>query len=149
MNETRITEYSQVPWFRRNWFVFPAWVLCWPVAVAIFWTGEVYYRRGGQLKTYGKGAKIALTAIAVLLTMGYISDRREQGGIERAAVSVVNDIVRDHLGLGAPECTGVKLDGGGTDGVYHGTATFASGDQVPVLVERVGGQIQVTLDPGH
>lgn len=149
MNETKITEYSQVPWFRRNGFVFLAWVLCWPVAVAIFWTGEVYYRRGGQLKTYGKGAKIALTVIAAGLTMGYINDRREQGGIERAAVAVVNQIVQDRLGVGAPECTGVKLDGGATDGVYHGTATFATGDQVPITVERMGGQIQVTIDPGQ
>ena len=72
MNETKITEYSQVPWFRRNWFVFLAWLLCWPVAVGIFWTGEVYYVKSGQTCIYGKGTKVFLTALAVFLTLGFL-----------------------------------------------------------------------------
>jgi len=61
-----ITEYSQVPRIRRNWFVILAWIVCWPAAVAILWTGDVYYMKKGQLKTYGKVAKTILTILAIV-----------------------------------------------------------------------------------
>jgi hypothetical protein len=72
MSETKITEYSQVPWFRRNGFVFLAWLLCSPVAIGIFWTGEVYYMKNGEIRTYGFFAKALLTFIAVVTILGML-----------------------------------------------------------------------------
>lgn len=54
------TDYSQIPWFRKNWFAILCAFILTPALFLILITGDVYYVRKGQLKKYGKGAKIFL-----------------------------------------------------------------------------------------
>ena len=63
------SSYSQVPWFRQNWFAILCAFILTPALFFILVTGDVYYERKGELKKYGKGAKICLiiwSCLAVL-----------------------------------------------------------------------------------
>ena len=40
----RLTDYAQVPWFRRRWFLLVAFVFLSPVAALLAATGELYYQ---------------------------------------------------------------------------------------------------------
>jgi hypothetical protein len=60
------TTYDQVPWYRKNWFVIISWVVFFPIALIVMWTGDVYYVRKGLVTTYTKTSKILLTIIAVV-----------------------------------------------------------------------------------
>lgn len=70
-------DYSEVPWFRKNWFIILLWLVFWPACLVLLWTGDVYYiKKGfmpgggsGELKTYGKSAKIIMSIIAILVTL--------------------------------------------------------------------------------
>lgn len=58
--ESKVLSYEDVPKYRRNWcailmfFVFP------PGFLYVILSGDVYYERKGELKTYSKWAKIVL-----------------------------------------------------------------------------------------
>lgn len=54
------TDYSQVPWFRKNWFAILCVFILIPALFFILVTGDIFYEKKGQLKKYGKGAKIFL-----------------------------------------------------------------------------------------
>lgn len=60
------TDYSQVPWYRKNWFAILCAFILTPVIFLILITGDVYYVRGGCIKKYGKGAKIFLIIWCIL-----------------------------------------------------------------------------------
>ena len=62
-------DYSEVPWFRKNWFIILSWFLFWPASLVIMWTGDVYYVKKSELKTYGKAAKIIMSVIAIGYTL--------------------------------------------------------------------------------
>jgi len=68
----KYTSYSQVPWYRKNWFAILCACILMPVLFFILITGNVYYESKGQLKTYGKVVKViliiwsALSIVAVL-----------------------------------------------------------------------------------
>ncbi|MBA4348677.1 MAG: hypothetical protein C0415_01625 [Thermodesulfovibrio sp.] len=59
------TDYSQVPWFRKRWFLVLSILLFIPVAAIISLTGDFYYVKKGQLKTYGKSTKWVLIIISI------------------------------------------------------------------------------------
>ena len=61
--------YAQVPAYRRNWFAILLALLFTPALLVILLTGDVYYERGGQLRTYGTGAKVFLI-IWCVFTLG-------------------------------------------------------------------------------
>jgi hypothetical protein len=65
------TEYSQVPWFRKNWFFILSFLIFSPVAIVLILSGDVYYVKNKQLKTYGKGYKIVF-AIAGLFWLWWL-----------------------------------------------------------------------------
>jgi hypothetical protein len=53
----KYTDYSQVPWFRKNWFAILCFFIFTPALFLVLVTGDVYYKKKGQLTTYGKVAK--------------------------------------------------------------------------------------------
>ena len=59
-------EYSQVPWFRKNWFAVVCLLIFMPALLFILITGDIYYEKKGQLLTYGKGAKTFLIILSAL-----------------------------------------------------------------------------------
>lgn len=58
--QTSFSSYDQVPWYRKNWFAILCFLFFPPGLLITLFTGDVYYERKGQLKTYSKGAKIFL-----------------------------------------------------------------------------------------
>lgn len=60
------TSYEQVPWFRKNWFAIVCFLIFTPGLLFILGTGDVYYEKKGELKTYSKTAKIVLMVLASL-----------------------------------------------------------------------------------
>ncbi len=147
MSEAKITEYSQVPRIRRNWFVILAWIVCWPAAVAILWTGEVYYMRKGQLRTYGKVAKAILTILALVYTVQLVGvlGGGDTALIEESAVPIVTQMIRDELGAQGAECKAVRIVEEVTDGFYKAKAILANGNELDITIERDGDQIMVNI----
>jgi len=145
--KTAITEYSQVPWFRRNGFVILAWLLFWPAAVAILWTGDVYYMRKGQLKTYGKAAKVVLSVLALGYTVQLVDafGGGDKSLIEESAVPLVTQIIHDELGVDGAECKAVEIVKEVSDGFYKAKATLANGNEIGIMIERDGDQIVVQI----
>jgi hypothetical protein len=138
---TPITEYSQVPRFRRNGFVILAWILFWPVAIGILWTGDVYYMKKGQLKTYGKVAKVILTILALGYTVqifGAMGGGVDQGLIEESAVPIVTELLQDELGSDGAVCKGVEIVKEVSEGFYKAKATLANGNEVNITIELQG-----------
>ncbi len=138
--KTTITEYSQVPWFRRNGFVILAWLLFRPAAVAILWTGEAYYMRKGQLRTYGKVAKVILSVLALGYTVQLVDalGGGDKALIEESAVPIVTQIIHDELGEDGAECKAVEIVKEVTDGFYKAKATLANGNEIDITIERKG-----------
>jgi hypothetical protein len=141
MTEKTITEYSQVPWFRRNGFVILAWLLFWPVAIGILWTGDVHYMKKGQLKTYGKVAKVILTLLAIAYTIqlfGAMGGGVDQGLIGESAVPIVTELLQDELGADASVCKAVEIVKEVSEGFYKAKATLANGNDIAITIELQG-----------
>lgn len=64
------TTYSQVPFYRKNWFAIFTFFLLTPVFLLICFTGPIYYLKNGELRTYGKGVR---WTFAVLVGLAVIS----------------------------------------------------------------------------
>lgn len=62
----KYTDYSQVPWFRKHWFVALSFLVFMPVGIIIMLSGDVYYLRKGQLRSYGKWAKITAVLMGTI-----------------------------------------------------------------------------------
>jgi len=54
------TSYSQVPWYRKNWFAILCALILTPALFLILITGSVYYESKGKIKKYSKTAKVIL-----------------------------------------------------------------------------------------
>lgn len=67
------TDYSQIPWFRKNWFAILCAFILTPVLFFILITGDVYYARKGEIRKYGKAAKIVLILWSLLSIIKIIS----------------------------------------------------------------------------
>lgn len=61
-----ISSYDQVPWFRKNWFAIVSWLIFSPAFIVVALTGDIYYQKKGELKTYGKMTKIVFSILGVL-----------------------------------------------------------------------------------
>lgn len=64
------TTYSQVPFYRKNWFAILTFFLLTPVFLLVLFTGPIYYQKKGELRTYGKGVR---WAFAVLVGLAVVS----------------------------------------------------------------------------
>ena len=45
--------YDEVPAFRRQGFFWLTWILFSPIAIGILLTGDVYYRKKGEVRRFG------------------------------------------------------------------------------------------------
>jgi uncharacterized membrane protein YvbJ len=70
----RYADYSQVPWFRKNWFAILCAFILTPVLLFMLVTGDVYYEGKGQLKTYSKLAKIILIIWCLLYILRVVKE---------------------------------------------------------------------------
>jgi hypothetical protein len=60
--------YSQVPWYRRRWFLIICILTVAPVVGVVALTGKMFYLSKGTVKTFPEGFKL----VAVLLSIGYV-----------------------------------------------------------------------------
>lgn len=60
--------YSEVPWYRRNWFVITSFLLwpLWPALVAVLVTGDVYWNTTTGPRKYSFGGKAAILILIFL-----------------------------------------------------------------------------------
>ena len=64
--ETAVTEYSELPWYRKWLNVAIIWILIMPVGVILVWSGKVYTSKkneDGELIPISTLHKIALTVV--------------------------------------------------------------------------------------
>ena len=66
------SSYSQVPWFRKNWFAIVCALVFFPGLLFVLFTGDIYYEKKGELKTYSKGAKIFLIIWCIFVVIRII-----------------------------------------------------------------------------
>jgi hypothetical protein len=57
--------YSQVPWFRRRWFLIVSLLTIAPIAGAVALTGGMYYDARGGVKMFQKNIKTGVIVISL------------------------------------------------------------------------------------
>lgn len=58
--------YEEVPYFRKQWFFWVMWFVFSPIAIGLLLTGEVYYSKKEELKTFGIANKIVAGIFGLL-----------------------------------------------------------------------------------
>jgi hypothetical protein len=57
--------YSQVPWYRRRWFLIVSLMTIAPIAAVVALTGPMYYDAKGVVKTFPKNFKTSIVIMSV------------------------------------------------------------------------------------
>ena len=65
--------YDEVPTHRKQGFFWLTWLLLAPAAIAILITGDVYYRKKGEVRAFGPANRIVAIFIGLLWVLGFIS----------------------------------------------------------------------------
>jgi hypothetical protein len=68
--------YSEVPWYRRNWFVILSFILwpLWPALILVLVTGDVYSKTKEAPKRYSSAAKaLILVLISLFVLFAFFS----------------------------------------------------------------------------
>lgn len=63
------SSYSEVPWFRKSWFIVVGFLVFAPATLYSLFTGDVYYEKNGQLATYSKTNKIVTIALCSMMSL--------------------------------------------------------------------------------
>lgn len=69
------SDYAQVPWFRKRWFVICCLLIITPVAGIIAATGDLYYSQKGEVKVFPKSAKIVFILLSVIWVIGTLAKK--------------------------------------------------------------------------
>ena len=64
----KYTSYIDVPFYQRQWFCWTTFFLVPPVAAAVVITGDVYYMRKGDLRTFSAVTRALLGVVACFWT---------------------------------------------------------------------------------
>src|SRR4051812_6044262 len=59
-------KYSDVPWYRRNWFAILTFFFLAPLLFLIAVTGDIYYKRKGEIRRYGALGRVFLALISFI-----------------------------------------------------------------------------------
>jgi hypothetical protein len=70
------SSYDQVPWYRKNWFIVVVWLFFTPlfpiIILPLLITGDIYYEKKRELKTYSKAAKIFFIIFSLLANVSIV-----------------------------------------------------------------------------
>lgn len=92
-----ITDYAQVPWFRRRWFLLLALVFVSPVAAVLAATGELYYQGSdGSVKRMAdsiKNFKLSLYFFAGAFVFGLLVTQSLASNLIYAVITLVMALV--------------------------------------------------------
>jgi len=64
--------YDQVPAFRRQGVFWLSWILFAPIAVGILLTGDVYYQKKGEVRSFGMANRIVAMLFALIWIAAFI-----------------------------------------------------------------------------
>ncbi|MDB5886638.1 MAG: hypothetical protein JWR74_2809 [Polaromonas sp.] len=91
------TDYAQVPWFQRRWFLLVAFVFLSPVAALLAATGEVYYQGSdGAVKRMAdsiKNFKLSLFFFSGAFVFGLLVTQSLASNLIYAAITLVMALV--------------------------------------------------------
>jgi len=65
--------YADVPYYRRQWFFWLMWFVFSPIAIGILLSGDVYYRRKGQVRNFGLANRVVAGLTAPLWLLALLS----------------------------------------------------------------------------
>ena len=68
------SSYDQVPWYRKNWFAITSFFLFFSILLIVLLTGNVYYERSGELRTYSIWARIFIWLWSFGLILSILRD---------------------------------------------------------------------------
>lgn len=62
--------YDEVPWYRKNWFAILTFLIFTPALLFIAVSGDIYYKRNGEVRKYSTAARVFLVLISALWLLG-------------------------------------------------------------------------------
>jgi hypothetical protein len=68
--ESQYTSYSEVPWYRTNWFGIVTFLLFPPITLYLVFSGSVYYEKKGELKTWSEPSSKIAVVIWMIVQVG-------------------------------------------------------------------------------
>jgi hypothetical protein len=68
--ESQYTSYSEVPWYRTNWFGIVTLLLFPPLTLYLVFSGPVYYEKKGELKTWPEPSSKIAVVIWMIVQVG-------------------------------------------------------------------------------
>jgi hypothetical protein len=94
--------YSEVPWYRKNWFAILCFLIFWPGLLIVLLSGNIYYERKGVLRAYGLGTKIFLIVYCLVILAWFLtqsgSPLSQSGTLDHTAL--FNSCVNQNMGSG-------------------------------------------------
>jgi hypothetical protein len=97
LSTQRLTDYAQVPWYRRRWFVLLSLVLVSPVAGLLAATGELYYQGGdGAVKLMTdsiKSLKLRLYLFSFAFGIGLVVTQSTLSNLIYTAITMLMALI--------------------------------------------------------
>lgn len=72
MGNATYSSYSQVPWFRKSWFIVVGFLVFAPITLYSLFSGNIYYEKKGQLVTYSKIVKIITIILCLMSSVWWV-----------------------------------------------------------------------------
>jgi hypothetical protein len=72
------TSYDQVPWHRKRWFAIVMAFVFMPVLVVLAFTGDIYFPKNGEVKTFPKWYKFAILGLFIAMVAGQVIGNTDQ-----------------------------------------------------------------------
>ena len=66
------SSYSQVPWYRKSWFIIVGFLLFAPVTLYSLFSGDIYYEKKGEMVTYSKPVKIITIVLCCMTSIWWL-----------------------------------------------------------------------------
>ncbi len=64
------TTYAEVPYYRKQSFFWLTYLLFAPIALALLISGDIYYQKKGEVKSFGTANRIVASLIALFWLYG-------------------------------------------------------------------------------
>lgn len=71
--QTKYASYDEVPVFRKQWFFWLTFLFITPVAIVISLSGDIYYVKKDEVKSFGIQHRIVVGIIAFFYIMKVIA----------------------------------------------------------------------------
>lgn len=89
--------------------------------------------------------KIILLAVMFVAVSMIFAGCGNNAQLEKSAVPVVTQILKEQLGPGSAECVTVKITGTITEKLYKAKAILNNGNTIKITIQDKGDQIYVTI----